>query len=91
MKPVTQSIGSINVGKRVGENPLVEDKSKSLTYKMQENTNEVCWNLTPTADNKRSNVSFCEQLESNDVSYTIDDNTQRKKSSKVYARKQLQT
>ena len=36
-------------------------------------------------------VSFCEQVESNDVLYTIDDNAQGDESSEVSACKQLQT
>ena len=40
-EPVALSVGSINVGQRVVENPLVEDKNERLTYKMHEDTDEV--------------------------------------------------
>ena len=33
-KSVALSVGSINVDQKVGENPSVEDKNKSLTYKI---------------------------------------------------------
>ena len=66
-KPVALSIGSINVDQKVGENPSVEDKNKSLTYKIQENANEVSSrekiesvNLAPTIgdpDNEQLQMS----------------------------------
>ena len=69
----------MNVDLRVVENPLVEVKNKSLTYKVHENTNEVSCcekiestNMASTVRNvdkesKSLNVSFCEQTRSNNT------------------------
>ena len=55
---------------------LVEDNNKISTHKIHENTDE--------------NVSLCQQVESYDVPYTIDDNTHENKSSEVSSHKQVQ-
>ena len=36
---IEQPVDHINVDQSVGENPVVEDKNKSLTHKIQESTN----------------------------------------------------
>ena len=40
-KPVSQPVGKINADQSVGENPEVEGKNKSLTYKIQESPKDV--------------------------------------------------
>ena len=77
-KPVAQSLGSTNINQRVLENPLVEDKTKSLTYKIQESTNEV---------------SRCEKIKVIIWRFsTIDDNGRKGcKTSEVSALKQIRT
>ena len=40
-KSVAQQIGNIKVHQKAGGKTVVENKNKNLTYKIQENTNEV--------------------------------------------------
>ena len=81
---ITQPVESCNVDQKIGGKPAVEDKNKSLTYKIQEsaNNNEISCrekiesnNPAPTigdADKvcNSSIVSSCEQTRSNALSST---------------------
>ena len=79
---VAQPVGSSNVDQKDGGKPVVEDKNKSLMYKIQESASEVSCrekmegnNPAPAVGNadKLSNssiVSSCEQTRSNALSST---------------------
>ena len=79
---IAQPVGNINVDQSVGENPVVGNKDKSLTQKIQENTNEVSCREKIESNNpaltvgdadkvsKSSFVSSCEQTRSNALSST---------------------
>ena len=58
-KPVPQSVGSINIGKKVVENPSTKNKKEISTYQIH---------------NSIENVGFCEQVEGNPLSPTIKSN-----------------
>ena len=78
-KPVAQSVRSINVDQRVVENLLVEDKDIFFTYCTKiHNTNE--------------DVSFCEKIEGNTFSATINGNGRKGcKASEVNSFDQVRT
>ena len=57
---IAQPVESSNVDQKVGGKPAVEDKNKSLTYKIQESANELV-------------ISCREKIESNNPAPTIGD------------------
>ena len=104
-KPVALSVGSINIDQRVVENASVEDKNNNPTYKILHSNKEevrfyekvkrnyILSTIDDTGENRSnsSKVSSCEQAEIDAPSSTVGDNTERRKSSVVSSRKQVQT